>query len=324
MAGHFTLKQKMKLSDITESDVLPESDYATLTPDGYFIQLTYHEGKKEFSDYIARPGIYSIVKTLTGFDLKPTSFVRDEILEEFLSTKEIESTIDCFFENIPLYKEFGIEVPKRGIILYGPAGTGKTSSLNKSVGKYVSDNKTLVIIWHTSRFEAGDVQEFIKSFKYEGVEKIILVAEDLGGVENDQVRMRSDSSLLSLLDNQEKTFNIPVMIIATTNYIGNFEANLMNRPGRFDDKIKVGYPVAAERQALLKFFAKELITEEALSFVASDKCKDLTPAHIKDSYINSRLRKKTLLQTLTKTVEDIKLYNKEFSEKSGSVGLKWD
>ena len=321
MSGHFTLKQKMKLSDITETDILPESDYATLTPDGYFVQLTYHEGKKEFEDYKVSPGIFSIIKTSSGFDLKPTSFTRDEILEEFLSTKEIEDTVDSFFENLHLYKEFGVELPKRAILLWGPAGGGKTSSISKVVDKYVKDAKTLVIVWKTDRYDAGDVQEFIKCFKYDGVEKLILIAEDLGGSENDNVRMRSDSSLLSLLDNQEKTFVIPTMIIATTNFPENFASNLTNRPGRFDDKIKVGYPNAGARKALLKFFCKQYVTDEALELIGSDKCKEFAPAHIRESYVRSRLRNKTLVETITKMIQEITHYNKAFSDSTGSIGF---
>jgi len=40
--------------------------------------------------------------------------------------------------------------------------------------------------------------------EYDGVDKLILVVEDIGGVEQKEVSRPSDSSLLSLLDNQKK------------------------------------------------------------------------------------------------------------------------
>lgn len=322
--GHFTVQQKTKLSELETGARLEESDYSTLTPDGYFVQLKYHQDDhKEFPVYDVSPGIYSIIKTMSGFDLKPTSFVSDAMLDELVATKDIEDVVDCFFSNIPLYKEFGIEIPKRGVLLWGPAGNGKTSALNKAVRKYVNDGKTLVVVWHTSSLEADEVQSFIKSFAYEkhNVEKLILVCEDLGGMENDQTRMRSDSSLLSLLDNQEKTFTHPTMIIATTNFPENFAANITNRPGRFDDKIKVDYPNSSARQSLLKFFAKERATEEAVLLIGSDKCKQFSPALIRESYIRSRLRSKTLVQTIEEMLGDVKLYNKGFNDTSGPLGL---
>lgn len=315
--GSFKLKQKIKLSEMTDKDVLPESDYASLTPDGFFVQLTYIEDEKEYKDYEVKPGSFYIVKTPTGLDLAPTQFNKDDIMEEFVSTKEIEDAVDCFFNNLHLYKEFGIEVPKRGVLLYGPAGGGKTTALNKAARKYLQDTKTLVITWHTSQFDAGDVQSFIRSFKYVGVDKFILIAEDLGGIENDQTRMKSDSSLLSLLDNQEQTFSIPIMIIATTNFPENFMGNLTNRPGRFDDKIKVGYPGAKERGALLNFFAKDYATYEAVELIKSDKCKEFSPAQIKESYIRSRLRSKKLVDTINEVIVEIQKYNKGFSDQKG-------
>jgi ATP-dependent 26S proteasome regulatory subunit len=244
-------------------------------------------------------------------------------LEDFVSTKEIEDVVDCFFNNIPIYKEFGIEIPKRGVLLWGPAGGGKTTSLNKAVRKYANDGKTLVVVWHTSKLEASEVQDFIKSFGYakHKIEKVILVCEDLGGMENDQTRMRSDSRLLSLLDNQEKTFTLPTMIIATTNFPENFAANITNRPGRFDDKIKVGFPNGKARRALLSFFAKDHATDQALELVESEKCKEFSPALIRESYIRSRLRSKTLVQTINEMISDIKLYNKAFNDTSGPLGL---
>ena len=255
-----------------------------------------------------------------GLFLEPTSFVKDNILESLISTKHIEDIIDCFFENIPLYKEFGIEIAKRNILVYGAPGLGKSVGLAKAANKYVQDGRTIVVVWNTSDLEASSVKSFISSFDYHGVEKIILIAEDIGGAENVEVRTRSDSGLLSLLDNNEKTFTIPVMVIGTTNYPQNLEGNLINRSGRFDDKIEVEYPNAEGRLALLNFFAKEYVTDLSIELMTSTKCKEFSPASIREAYIRSRLRKKPLESTIEEMIEEMKRFNKGFS-KSGQLGL---
>lgn len=314
--GHFKFLNKTSFSEINENTIIEESDLSLYNEDAYF-QFKYVEKDSKFSTYEANPGIYSIIKDMTGYHLKPTSFVNDAILEEFVNTKHIENIVDCFFDNLDLYKEFGIEVPKRGVLLYGPAGSGKTTALNKSVQKYATDGKTLVLVWHTSKYEAHEVQDFIKAFSYKNVEKIILVCEDLGGSENEGLRMRSDSSLLSLLDNQEKTFTLPVMIIATTNYPENFAENLMNRAGRFDDKVKVANPDREARAQLLKFFSKDKATDEEISMIMSVTCQDFSPAHIRECYMRSKLHKKDLIKVIQEVSSEISKFKKAFSEQKG-------
>ncbi len=287
---------------------------------GQFLQFKHIPSEGKPFKYEVKPGIRVINANSLGYKLDPTSFVNDAILEEFVSTKEIEDIVDCFFNNLHLYEEFGIEVPKRGVLLWGPQGAGKTTALSKCTRKYDADGRTAIIIWDTNKFESHEVKSFFKSFEYKDVDKLILVAEDLGGSSNDQQRMRSDSSLLSLLDNQEKTFTIPTMIIATTNNPEAFAANITNRPGRFDDKIEVGYPSAKSRCALLKFFAKDYACEESMSFVASTKCSKFTPSQLKEAYIRSRLRSQTLISTLHDMVKDMDIYDTGFT-KNKKVGL---
>ena len=161
------------------------------------------------------------------------------------------------------------------------------------------------------------IYDFISTFNYVGIEKMILVIEDLGGVENENNRIASDQSLLSLLDNQEKTFTLPIMIIATTNFPENFASNITNRAGRFDDKIEVGYPDSNARQLLLKFFANDYATPEALEFVKSNKCDKLPPSQLREAYIRCRIHSKTLLQSLKEMTSEAELYDKAFSKKSG-------
>lgn len=319
--GFFKVQRKFNFRELNIDDKIDESDFISHDAEGNTIQLKYYpDEEKSYAKYEVKPGVWKIAKTMSGLELVPTSFVKDNILENLVSTKHIEDIIDCFFENIPLYKEFGIEIAKRNVLVYGKPGLGKSVGLAKAADKYARDGKTIVVVWNTSDLEASPVKSFISSFDYKGPEKIILIAEDIGGSENQESRVRSDSGLLSLLDNNEKTFTIPVMVIGTTNYIENLEGNISNRSGRFDDKIEIEYPNAESRIALLNFFAKDYSTDKARATISSTRCNEFTPASIREAYIRSRLRKITLDETLEQMIKENAQYKKGFS-KQGAMGL---
>jgi AAA+ superfamily predicted ATPase len=315
--GKFVLKKSIKYGkdDITE---LVESDFAHLVGDT-FHQYEYLEDAID-NRVIVKPGIWSIFSQDYELKIKEAAFVEDRILETFLSTKDVSDRIARFFSKLAVYKKHGIEIPKRGALLYGPAGTGKTTIISKVARDHL-DGKTAVIIWHSDRFRPGDVKELFKNFKYEDVERQILVVEDMGGVEVDQVRAESDSSLLSLLDNQEKAFTIPTYIIATTNYPEIFMGNLTNRPGRFDDKIEVGYPPAEARLELFKFYTEETASDEQLDMIMKSKFEKFTPAHIREVVIRSEIWDQTLEQSMLQILEEIQLYEKAFEKKRKSMSI---
>lgn len=321
MAGIFKVKTITNLDELKVGDELPESDYSHLSRNGKFVQFEYIRSTKEDTKYVVEPGIWSILPTHSGFELSKTSFTHDNILEDFVSTEEITKKADAFFSKLDVYAKFGIEVPKRGMVLYGSAGGGKTTALKKTIDKYANDKETVVIIWSTDKLEASHVKEFIKTFEYKNVKKIIMIMEDLGGVEVDQIRMQSEASLLSLLDNQEKIFKLPILIIATTNYPEIFMANLMNRPGRFDDKIEVPFPSAEQRRKLLEFFATEPISKEVSDLIESKKTQEFTPAHIKEIVIRSAIHDKTLEQVILEISEEINVFKAAF-EKRKAMGFK--
>jgi len=325
MSEKFKVKKVTDLNKVDENTEFPTSDFATLTVDNKFVQLEYIESENKLEPYKVKPGIWAIQKTMAGLHLYETSFTSDAVLESFVQTKNVTDKIDCFFKKFHVYKENGIEIPIRRMLLYGPAGTGKSTSISLACKKYAADNKTAILIWHTDKFEAYAVKDFIKSFAYDGVEKMILVAEDLGGSEQSDSPRGSESSLLSLLDNQEKTFTIPTMIIATSNNPERFMGNLTNRPGRFSDKIKVDFPSGDARKQLLKFFARnrELSTEVS-DRISKDDCKEFTADHLKEIFLRADLYDLTLMEVIKQLSAEIIEFNKGFTGKSNKMGFHQD
>ena len=320
--GKFTLKSIKSLNSPSSDLILEESDFSLLVGED-FLQFDYVKDENEIETYEVQPGIYSISSRNRKLLLEETSFVKDSILNDLISTVHIENAVNTFTSNIHLYKEFGIEVAKRSILIYGPQGTGKTTAISKIIDQYGNDGKTAVVVWHTAKWESGEVKGFIKSFVYtNGVERLILVAEDLGGIESDKTDINSDSSLLSLLDNQEKTFTIPTIIIATTNFPEMFMANITNRPGRFDDKIEVGFPNSENRGKLLEFYSKDRCTEDALDYLKSERCENFSAAHIREGYIRSRLKNIPLLDSLKELSSEIEKFNSGFKKtKRTGIGI---
>lgn len=321
MAGKFKVKSVINLDEAKVGDEIQESDYSTLTQSNKFVQLEYIEDNKDPEPFKVTPGIYSIMNTQVGFYLEKTAFAKDNILDDFVNTKEIEDKADCFFRNTHKYKDLGFDVAKRNMLLFGPPGTGKSTAITKIANKYNADGKTAVIIYPTVKYEAYQVKDFIRSWAYEGVERLILVMEDIGGVEVDERRHAADAGLLSLLDNQEKTLKIPTLIIATTNFPEALMGSLTNRPGRFDDKIKAGYPRAEARVKLMEFFAKRKLQETEQSILSAKSADSLSPAHLKEALVRSVIHEKTLETTLKEVVKEIEDYNKAFQDKNGRLGF---
>jgi SpoVK/Ycf46/Vps4 family AAA+-type ATPase len=320
VSGHFKVIKKTKLTESKEGDTFPQSDFATMCEDGSFIQMEYVETDTYIDPIIAKPGVWTMIKTMTGLKLEKTEFQQNNVLREFVNTKEILEKCNNFFNRLHVYDKYKV-FPKRGIMLYGPPGTGKTTALAELCNSVKDNDEYFVLVWHTDQIEAGQVKDFIKHLDYQGPNKMILIVEDIGGIESEN-RRGSESSLLALLDNQEKAFKIPVLILATTNYIENFQGNLTNRPGRFDEKLQIGFPPAEARERLLRHYdVDQIITEDAMKLIKSKDCEKFTPAQLQELIIRSALNDLDPCNVIKEMIAEIKKFEKNFTDPRKGFGL---
>jgi SpoVK/Ycf46/Vps4 family AAA+-type ATPase len=324
MAGTFKLKKSTDLNIPNDTLQLIESDFSIMTPDGKFLQFEYDYSKQDEEVLLkVKPGIFAISTENMKMILKKTSFTKQRILEENLSTIEITNKINIFFNKIDVYKKYGLD-PKRAMLLYGAAGTGKTLVISKVCEEYTKDNDTLVVLWPSDKYEARDVKAFFKTFEYETnkVTRLILVIEDLGGVENaDGPRRYSESSLLSLLDNAESTFKIPTMILATTNHPEKFLENLTDRPQRFDDVIEVKPPSGEFRAKFLEFFSQGEASEASREMIKQTKYDSMSVAHVKEIVIRSAIYDISIEEAILQIAAQSARAKKGFTKAKASMGM---
>lgn len=319
--GKFILKSVTDLSQIRVGTEIQESDYSQLA-DGKFYQYE-HVAEEQESFLEAKPGLYRIEVENYEPKLIPTVFNQEPVLEDYVHTETVTSKIDKFFSKIHVYEEYGI-FPKRGCLLYGSQGTGKSLIITKAVNKYLKDNDVFVLVWNTDKYEARHIKAMLQKIRYtDAVKKMILVAEDIGGVEyQGGAKMPSQSSMLSLLDNVERTFTIPTLILATTNFPESLLENLTNRPQRFDDVVHVGNPSAEFRAKFLEFFSKNTATKEEIEEIKNKKYGELSVAHIKEVVIRAKIYDISILESMQQVTKQSTRAKKEnFQEATRSMGF---
>jgi len=162
------------------------------------------------------------------------------ILPDNSSEKIIES-IEQFWEREEKFREFKF-LWKRGIMLWGPAGSGKTSVVQIMSKKLI--DKGGLTVYVTNPGLCADGLQILR--KIEPKRPLVVILEDIDAIVDEY----SDSSLLALLDGELQIDN--VVFIATTNYPERLDKRLINRPSRFDVVKKIGMPSSTARKAYLQ------------------------------------------------------------------------
>ena len=214
--------------------------------------------------------------------------------------RRIDAEVVNFFspEVAALYARLKIPY-RRGVLMYGPPGNGKTSMI-RAIGAALPDVPMLVLR-PCSRFNADTLHIVLK--RWTTLAPAALIIEDLDWL----LKQVNISSFLNALDGIDSTQEFsddagePVhtwqfgplakakntkpegdglLLLATTNHPEQLDPAINNRPGRFDVVIEVPPPDRALRRA---FFARRLAdVEDAVLDQLADNTDGLSFAHLQE------------------------------------------
>jgi transitional endoplasmic reticulum ATPase len=160
-----------------------------------------------------------------------------------------------------VYRHLGIN-PPRGIILYGPPGSGKShlarAVANEVDARFYYINGPDVIGTYTGETEANLRRMFNEAGHHSP--SIIFIDElDAMAPKRGETGAHSDTrtvtQLLSLMDGLKRVDS--VIVIGTTNRIDAVDS-AFRRPGRFDREIFIGPPDAPGRREILEIHSREM------------------------------------------------------------------
>ena len=269
------------------------------------------------------PSIYELRQNNQGYFIIKAEIdnVEEPILNKNLNEK-IHSDMDCFFNNKKFYIDNNLAY-KRGVMLYGAAGCGKTSLIKKILLERKDSYRLLV---DTGRYFGNEIYEYLQEIFPKEAKKII-VFEDVESI-NDSGEGRTygrRSSFLNFIDGAKIMDN--TMFIATTNYPDLVDPALINRPSRFDKIYKIDYPTDDSRHKFLLKFFPDLIGDLPRLAQLVKLTKDFSGAYFKELFITVGIQNTTIenaIEVLTKQMKMCKDKKFDSSKRGMGIGNSYD
>ena len=188
---------------------------------------------------------------------------------------DIQANTIGFLDNQGRLARYGIP-PKRGILLVGEPGTGKTLLCKALMA--LSTGTTGII----ANAEALVCPGYISSL-YELAQDLspcIVFIEDIDLIADERRRWVPLLSLLSELDGVEE--HEQIITIATTNHLEIIDKALSQRPSRFDRVIQLPRPATEYRREFISALSGKIPMDEGTQSYLADRTEDLTPAQIQE------------------------------------------
>jgi hypothetical protein len=228
--------QKYALSDDTYWGAPATAD--SLEPAFYSVRFCHQRGV-----------LLAKTKTVSDDLLRLPDPVCDMLLSEFVT----------FWDSVPKLVARGL-LAKRGLLLWGPPGSGKTSALNIMAAHMIKALRGVAILVGEPGLTVAGLQLFRK---VEPDRPVILIYEDIDAL----TQQFGEAPFLAMLDGEMQISG--VVNVATTNYPERLDPRFVDRPGRFDRIAECPMPSAEARRAYIAAKAPEVSEAKRETWVRS-------------------------------------------------------
>lgn len=194
-----------------------------------------------------------------------------EAIETNLFTP-IERVQDCLDNDIPI---------KRGVLLGGPYGTGKTMAATVASKLAVDCGVTYLYVPRSD--ELSDAIEFAKQYQDTAC---VVFCEDIDRAVSGERSVAMDD-ILNILDGID-TKASKIITVLTTNHLENINPAML-RPGRLDAIINVQAPDAEAVERLIRLYGHGTVAEDADLGPASELLAGTIPAVIAEVVKRAKL-----------------------------------
>lgn len=259
--------------DINEYELMQlldkSSNQWTSTPDDSLFWSTNNVRQ------ILPPGLYKCITTeKTGYSFQKMLVSTDDLITvpDTASSKVI-GEIEKFWTLKKEFKARGF-LHKRGVLMYGEPGSGKTASIQLLVQQITIDGG-IAIYADDPHVLTGCLQMLRR---LEPTRRVIVILEDFETLTDRQGR---ENEWLSVLDGESQIDD--VVFLATTNYIESLDKRFTDRPSRFDIVVPVPMPGAQARAAYIMNKEKSLTPEEVKDW--TERSRGFSFAHLKEMII---------------------------------------
>ncbi len=239
----------------------------------------YIKFRKFYSDWCEKRDKINSEIAVVGGDNVPYS--RDLDWDDIYLPKDVKQeiivSVEGWLESKKIYKN--AKVPwKRGILLWGPPGNGKTSIIKTIISVY--DFKPITIQFGND----STVNLLNDAFDYAKTQSPALIfLEDIDHIVEE---IGNISHFLNILDGVNSSNGI--FVVGTANDLSSLDENLINRPSRFDRKWKIPKPDKEQAKNYLKNKFGDLFEEEDYNLLGHRVVKkSLSYVHLKDIYLTS-------------------------------------
>ncbi|KAJ6628802.1 P-loop containing nucleoside triphosphate hydrolase protein [Mycena sp. CBHHK59/15] len=209
---------------------------------------------------------------------------KDVILKDDFK-KALQKDVYGFFKSEALYKELAIPW-KRGLIMHGPPGNGKTISI-KVIMKTCNALGFAPLYVKSFQSYAGEEGAMLAVFtKARQLAPCVIVLEDLDALIND----RNRSFFLNQLDGLQG--NDGLLVIGTTNHFDRLDPGLSTRPSRFDRKFLFDDPDRDERALYARYWQEKLKSNDEIDFPdalvdeVADQTGQFSFAYLKEAFVS--------------------------------------